>query len=120
VNELRRQSVPVLSVDVHQSQAKCSLENDGLRLGLNYVKGIHENQIDAILEERGERAFNDLRDFCQRTCLSRRIAENLIMCGGMDSWGIPRRQLVWELGTIHYRENELDLRFQPQAIPLPP
>lgn len=120
VNELRRRGIPVLPVDIHQSQAKCSLENECIRLGLNYVKGIHEVQTATIIEERGKRPFADLLDFCQRTRLSRRVTETLIMCGGMDSWGIPRRQLVWELGTIHYRENELDLRFQPQAIQLPP
>ena len=60
-------------MDIHQSQAKYSLENDGIRLGLNYVKGIQEEQIDTILEERAERPFADLLDFCQRTCLSRRM-----------------------------------------------
>ena len=119
VNELRRQNIPVLPVDIHQSQAKCSLENEGIRLGLNYVKRIQENQIERILEERQKRPFVNLLNFCQRTHISRRIAENLIMCGAMDGWGITRRQLVWELGTIHIQENELDLVFTPQAIDLP-
>lgn len=118
-NELRRQGIPVLPVEIHQSQAKCSIEDEGIRLGLNYVKGIHESQITTIIDGRITRPYDSLADFSQRTRIGRKVIENIIMCGAMDSWGIPRRQLVWELGTLYYQENELDLVIHPDNIVLP-
>ena len=42
------------------------------------------------------------------------------MAGAMDCWKIPRRKLVWQLGQLHYREEELDLNVQAQDVELPP
>jgi error-prone DNA polymerase len=42
------------------------------------------------------------------------------MAGAMDGWGIPRRQLIWELGTFHDQEGELDLIFTSEEVSLPP
>jgi error-prone DNA polymerase len=42
------------------------------------------------------------------------------MAGGMDGWGIPRRQLMWELGTLNLDEEMLDLVYSPLEIDLPP
>ena len=41
------------------------------------------------------------------------------MAGGMDSWGLPRRQLLWELGTLQIEEAGLDLLFTAQDVDLP-
>jgi error-prone DNA polymerase len=119
VNELRRQGISVLPVDVHHSRAKCSIEDEGIRLGFGYVKGIHEEQIMRILEGREERSFANLLDFCRRTQIGRHVVENLIMCGAMDMWGLPRRQLLWELGTLHYQADELELAFYDEDVSLP-
>jgi error-prone DNA polymerase len=119
VNELRRQGIPILPVDIHQSHARCSLSDEGIRLGLNYVKGIREKQITTVLEGRAKAPFASLVDFCQRTRTGRNVVENLILCGAMDGWGIPRRQLLWESGTLHYQENELDLVVHPDVVSLP-
>jgi error-prone DNA polymerase len=119
VNELRRQGIQVLPVDIHHSQALCSVEEEGIRLGLNYVKRLGEDHITKILDTRADQPFTTLLDFCQRTRIHRHPVENLIMSGAMDSWGIPRRQLFWELGTLRYQEDELDLRFSHEAISLP-
>ncbi len=119
VNELRRQGIPVLPVDIHASQPKCSLEGNSIRLGFNYVKGIHEEHIDRIIDGRQTRPFTSLADFCQRTRLPRQITENLILCGAMDGWSLPRRQLLWELGTLHIPENGLPLDITPEPVTLP-
>lgn len=120
VNELRRQGIPVLPVDFHASQPKCSLETNGIRLGFNYVKGIHQEHIDRIVDGCQTRPFATLADFCQRTRIPRQITENLILCGAMDSWGLPRRQLLWELGTLHLPENGLPLHMIPEPVDLLP
>ena len=118
-NELRRQGIPVLPLDIHLSQARCSIEAEGIRLGLNYVKHIAEGHIERVLAARAERPFVSLSDFCRRTRIGQKVVENLIMGGAMDTWGVPRRQLVWELGTMRYQEKELDLVFDPDIVALP-
>ncbi len=89
VNEIQRQDILVLPIDIHLSQANCSAAEDGIRLGLDYVKNLKEEHIECILVERLEGVFDSLFDFCRRTKISRTAVENLIMAGGMDGWGLP-------------------------------
>ena len=119
VNELRRQAIPVLPVDIHKSRTRCIVEADSIRLGFNYIKHMAQEHIDTLLSTRAERQFASLVDFCQRTRIGRNVTENLIMSGAMDTWGVPRRQLVWELGTLHYQEGELDLVIDHDPVSLP-
>ena len=119
VNEIQRQGMRVLPVDIHLSQPKCTVVEDGIRLGLIYVKNLKEEHIDRILASRDESPFESLFDFCQRTRTSRSAVENLIMAGGMDGWGLPRRQLLWELGTLPIQEQGLDLVFNSTEVELP-
>jgi error-prone DNA polymerase len=119
VNEVQRRGGKVLGVDIHRSQARCSLEGRAIRLGLNYVKGLGEGHTNRILAGRQERPFTGLDDFCRRTHLGRRVVENLILAGAMDEWGLSRRQLVWQLGALSYQEDGLDLHFSEEEVPLP-
>jgi error-prone DNA polymerase len=109
----------VLPVDIHRSQAKCTVEEGGIRLGLNIVKNLKEEHVERLLTGRDEAPFESLFDFCRRTRISRSAIENLIMAGGMDAWGLPRRQLLWELGTLDYQEERLGLVFTPEEVDLP-
>ena len=120
VNEIRRQGMTVWPVDIHHSRAWCSVEENGIRLGLHFVKGVREDQVARILSERELRPYDSLLDFCLRTRIGGGNVENLIMAGGMDGWGIPRRQLMWELGTLNLDEEMLDLVYSPLEIDLPP
>jgi error-prone DNA polymerase len=119
VNEIQRQGRRVLPVDIHFSQLKCTVSGDSIRLGLLFVKNLKEEQIDRILAARVEASFESLFDFCHRTRISRNAVENLIMAGGMDGWGLPRRQLLWELGTLPIGEHGLDLVFNSPEVELP-
>jgi len=132
INEARRKQVPVLPLDLHLSQEKClpveitgaqgnssGLET-GIRLGFNYVKALREEHIDRILAEREKRPFSSLDDFYRRIRPGRLATENLINAGAMDSWGRPRRQLLWELGTTDLlKEDTLDLRYRDEGVQLP-
>ena len=123
VGEAKRNNVQVLPVDLHESQAKCmpalEVEEGGIRLGFNYVKSLREEHVELILSERERAKFTDLDDFYRRIKPGRLATENLIMAGAMDSWGIPRRQLIWELGTLYDQEGELDLIFTAEEVTLP-
>ncbi|MCI0398545.1 MAG: error-prone DNA polymerase [Chloroflexi bacterium] len=120
VNECRRRGVPVLPVDLQSSQARCAVEEEGIRLGFNYVKGLGEGLVSTVIKERERAPFASLADFCGRTRLRRTVVERLILAGAMDGWAIPRRHLLWELGTLEYQEEMLDLVFPADDVALPP
>ncbi len=120
VNDARRHGITVLPVSIHISQAECTLEGSNIRLGLEYVAYLTKRQIQAILAAREERPFEDLPDLLRRVSLPRTSVENLILVGAMDSWGIPRRQLLWELGERYTQEGELPLNFYTHTVDLPP
>lgn len=123
VNEAKRHGVEILSVHLHKSREVCwptSAGNEGgIRLGFNYVKGLKEEHLTRILEQRVVEPFKNLADFYKRVKPGRREAENLIMAGALDSWGIPRRQLLWELGTLHHQDGGLDLDYEVEVVDLP-
>ncbi len=120
VNDAGRHNIKLHPVDSRFSLARCSLEGDGIRLGLNLVKGMGEGSSTRLLECRAEQAFEGLNDFCQRTHLPRRLVENLILVGAFDHWGIPRRHLLWQLKSLRYPVEELDLVFAEDGVELPP
>jgi error-prone DNA polymerase len=46
--------------------------------------------------------------------------ENLILVGAFDYLGVPKRQLLWELGIlVHQAPDMLELEFTAYQIPLP-
>jgi len=122
--DARRHGVPILRPDVNCSLQACRLEGappspPAIRLGLCYLHGLGEAWQARIVERRGEQPFRDLRDFCRRTCLPRPVVENLIRAGAMDGLGPARRELLWALGGLDYREEglEIDLPLEPAALP---
>jgi len=123
IGDARRHGVPILPPDVNRSQAACTLESRGsstaVRLGLRYVHGLGEAWQARVVERRGSHLFRDLRDFCQRTRLPRSVVENLIRAGAMDSFGQTRRDLLWELGGLAYREEGLDVEVSIEPVALP-
>lgn len=120
VGDARRRGIPVMPVDIHHSQNRCTVEEGKIRLGFNYVSGLGELSSTRLLEVRQVGAFKSLADFCRRTRLPRRLIENLILAGAMDIWTPSRRQLLWELGQLRYTEEELELIFSNETVSLPP
>lgn len=84
-----------------------------LPLGLSYINGLGETASERTL---GVRPFTNLAELCRRTRLPRSLIEQLIGAGALDGWGIARRTLLWELGTLRYAADELDLPI-PHADP---
>src|SRR5262249_61482039 len=76
VRDGQRRGVETLPPDVNASSAKCSIENGAVRIGIDYVNGIGEDEAKTVVEER-ERAgpFSSVRDLAQRTQLPERGLE---------------------------------------------
>ena len=104
--------IPMLSPDVNASQEGFSVEKGAIRFGLVGIKSVGEGAVREIVRARQEGGpFRDILDFCKRVnyrTLNRRLLENLIKCGAMDSLGAYRSQLL----AVY--EKTLDLGIQQQ------
>ncbi len=107
VRDAQRRGVEVWPVDVNRSGAKCALEDNAVRIGLEYVQSLGEPGAKAVVEERQRRGpFEGVRELAQRVELDRDRLEALVAAGACDELG-ERRQLLWELG----------LAFRPATVP---
>src|SRR4051812_2295031 len=126
VRDGQRRGVETRPPDVNISGAKCTVEDGAVRIGLDYVNGIGEDDAAAVVIER-ERAgaFASMRDLAQRTQLSEHGLETLIVAGACDCFRLPRRQLLWQLGLVPRAqtvpgsggdEKQLALPLEPTAV----
>ncbi len=101
VRDGQRRGVETRPPDVNVSGAKCTVEEGAVRIGVDYVNGIGEDDAKAVVAER-ERGgpFRSVRELAQRTQLSEHGVETLIVAGACDCFGSPRRQLLWQLGLV--------------------
>jgi error-prone DNA polymerase len=101
VRDGQRRGVETRPPDVNISGAKCTVEDGAVRIGLDYVNGIGEDDAAAVVDER-ERSgvFASVRDVAQRTQLSEHGLETLVVAGACDCFAMPRRQLLWQLGLV--------------------
>src|SRR5947207_4795737 len=101
VRDAQRRRVEVRGPDVNRSAARCALEGEAVRIGLEYVRSVGEEEARAVVSER-ERGgpFRGVRALAQRTELDRARLEALITSGVCDSFGGGRRKLLWELGFV--------------------
>ena len=101
VRDGQRRGVETRPPDVNISSAKCTVEDGAVRIGVDYVNGIGEPEATAVVEERErDGPFQSVRDLAQRTQLSERGLETLIVSGACDCFEMPRRQLLWQLGLV--------------------
>jgi error-prone DNA polymerase len=99
VRDAQRRGLVVLPVDVNASAATSRVEDGAVRIGLLLVKALGEAGAKALVAER-ERggAFADVCQLAQRSGLDERTLSALAAAGACDSFGRPRRTLLWQLG----------------------
>jgi error-prone DNA polymerase len=122
--DAKHHGVTILRPDINSSNDECTLESYNgkertLRLGLRYVHSLGESSRKRLLERRDGRPFTDLPDLCRRARLPRPVIENLIRSGTLDSLGTERRSLLWQLGSLDYREEEMDIDIPVVEAELP-
>ncbi len=89
MDECKAMGINTLGPDVNESRMKFSVNNRGdIRFGLGGVKGVGENAVQAILDEREKNGpFTSIYDFVERVNLSacnRKNIENLVISGAFD------------------------------------
>src|SRR4051794_17952713 len=101
VRDAQRRGVEIRQPDVNRSAAKCALEEDAVRVGLEYVRSLGEEEAETVVVAR-ERAgpFSGVRELAQRAGLDQARLEALVASGACDSFGGSRRALLWELGLV--------------------
>jgi error-prone DNA polymerase len=99
--DAKRCGIGLLLPDVNRSGVRCVPEDGNLRVGLGFVRGWGEEIAERVVAEREEGgAYRGLGDFLRRTpaALKRPAIENLVWVGGMDAFGLTRRELLWQAG----------------------
>ncbi len=99
VGDARRHGVEVRRPDVAASGVWADLEGiDVVRLGLTEVRGIGTADAERIVAARDARPFTDMADVVRRTGLTVAQMEALATAGAFDSFGLTRRQALWNAG----------------------
>ncbi|MGQ9546534.1 MAG: DNA polymerase III subunit alpha [Dehalococcoidia bacterium] len=120
VHDAKRHGIKVLPTDINKSGYNCTIEDGKVRLAFRYVKELGEKAIDRILAERRKGPYLSLEDFYFKTRLERKVIENLILASAFDSFGYPKRELLWQLGLLEKKlPGELPLGFEDIKVSLP-
>ena len=96
-----RHDVEIKLPDINLSNVYCIVESGTVRIGLQFVRdwGLDVAE-QAVIERERDGSYLSLADFVRRAPppLSRGAIENLIWVGGCDSFGLTRRELLWQAG----------------------
>jgi DNA polymerase III subunit alpha len=81
--------IEVLPPDVNQSGHDFKVVDGNIRFGLDAVKGLGYQAVEAIIRAREkEGSFNSVWDFCRRVdcqAVNKKASESLVKCGAFDS-----------------------------------
>ncbi|TME29184.1 MAG: error-prone DNA polymerase, partial [Chloroflexi bacterium] len=122
--DAKRHGVAILPVDVNASyaQAVCEEQADAprrfadssktiaakrtcrthdVRIGFEKVKGLGEDEAKAIVGERTNGPYRSFDEFATRVGLKEEPLRNLALVGAFDSFGEPRRALLWRARDAH-------------------
>jgi len=102
-----RNGIEMRLPDINVSDVWCTVEGPGsgergaVRIGLGFVRHWSEATATATAEERKNNGpFRSVGDFIRRAppSLKRTAIEALMWVGGCDSFGLTRRELLWQVG----------------------
>jgi error-prone DNA polymerase len=82
VRDAQRRGVEVRPPHVNRSEAKCSIEDDAVRIGLEYVTSVGADEAQAVARAA---PFESVVELAQRTSIGQEGLESLIASGACDS-----------------------------------
>lgn len=112
MDECKAMNIRVLEPDVNESGLNFTVNQKGdIRFGLGGIKGVGENAVQAIIEEREKHGrYKDIYDFVERINLSacnRKTMESLTIAGAFDCFEDTYREQL--LGCNSKGEGVLDM-----------
>jgi DNA polymerase-3 subunit alpha len=110
VSQAEQMGISILPPDVNSSDHEFVVVNGNIRFGLDAVKGVGYQAVEAIKRARGDgdpahpstrrtptHPFRDLWDFCARVdnrAVNKKAIEALIKCGAFGSTGATRKGML--------------------------
>jgi DNA polymerase-3 subunit alpha len=98
LNEARRMHITVLPPSVNESRAAFAAVGSDIRFGLEAIRNVGRNVVDAIVAARDEKgkfvSFSDFLDKVPISVCNKRTIESLIKAGAFDDLGQPRGGLL--------------------------
>jgi DNA polymerase III subunit alpha len=102
VAQAEQMGIAILPPDVNLSDHEFVVVEGNIRFGLDAVKGVGYQAVEAIKRARGDdeavpRPFTSLFDFCERVdnrAVNKKAIEALIKCGAFGSTNAPRKGML--------------------------
>jgi DNA polymerase-3 subunit alpha len=97
VNRCAEMGIDVLPPDVNTSDHSFVVSENAIRFGLDAVKNVGHQAVEAIIRAREERPIESIWDFCERVdsrAVNKRAIECLIKCGALDSTEATRKGML--------------------------
>jgi error-prone DNA polymerase len=121
VADAKRHGLHILPVSVLESDWFCTVpEDEVMRLGLCYVRGLKQEEGERIVAERNARPFASLVDFQLRTGLSKPALRTLSKIGGLNGLAEHRRDAQWKTEVLRDPDDLFARAESAQALPLAP
>ncbi len=116
MDECKAMGIQVLGPDINESSMKFAVNKKGdIRFGLGAIKGVGENAVAAIMEERKANGpYKSVLDFVQRVNLSacnRKNIENIVLAGGFDTFEGVKRESFFEKNSKGETYTEALIRY---------
>ncbi len=104
LNKTKQAGVKVLPPDINNSKIEFwATDQNEVIFGIKGIKNVGEAALGEIFEQRSQKPFFDLAEFCKRVNLrvvNKRVIESLICSGAMDCFPGTRAQKMAELEDI--------------------
>jgi len=98
VKDAQRHGIRVRPIDVMHSDWLCTVENDQtIRLGLMYVRGLRKETGIELERQRKARPFASLDDLRDRVSLRKPEVTTLAEIGALNAFGMRRREALWQI-----------------------
>ena len=111
ITYMKERNIAVLQPDINKSRDIFYVEGNGIRIGLGALRGVGQDAIAAVINERNQNGeFKDFSDFIVRCAkhVNKRIVESLIYAGAFDSFGYARSQFASVYEEVLARVNAMD------------
>jgi error-prone DNA polymerase len=97
----KRHGVKFRPVCAVRSGVLCEIEEDAsIRLGLNYVQGLHRDKAAELVRKRSQQPFSGLDDLLIRVPLNKRERRVLAKIGAFNLLTYHRRTALWDVESL--------------------
>ncbi|MBD5202993.1 MAG: DNA polymerase III subunit alpha [Bacteroidales bacterium] len=116
MDECKRMRIAVKGPDVNESVTNFGVNSRGdIRFGLAAIKGVGENVVKAIIDERDANGpYENVYDFVERVpsgIINRRVFENLALAGAFDCFKDVKREDLLAENTRGETYSEILMRY---------